>query len=69
MIVENEGYWIENNAVYRGEFYEDGIDQETVVKLDTMTMSDVELKKLIFIIEQLTKGLDSEDNGKWNEKL
>jgi gamma-glutamylcyclotransferase (GGCT)/AIG2-like uncharacterized protein YtfP len=69
MIVENEGYWIENNAVYRGEFYEDGIDKETVVKLDTMTMSDVELKKLIFIIEQLTKGLDSEDNSKWDEKL
>jgi flagellin-specific chaperone FliS len=28
-------------------------------------MNDVELKKLIFIIEQLTKGLDSENNGKW----
>ena len=65
LVVENEGYWIKDNAVYRAEFNGDGIDEDTAVKLDTMTMNDVELKKLIFIIEQLTKGLSNEDNGKW----
>ena len=55
LIMENEGFWIENNAVYRANFNGEAIDQETKTKLDTMTMNDVELKKLIFIIEQLTK--------------
>lgn len=55
LIMENEGYWIENNAVYRADFNGEDIDQDTKTKLDTMTMNDVELKKLIFIIEQLTK--------------
>jgi hypothetical protein len=65
LILEDEGYWIADNSVYRADFDGQEIDKETVVKLDTMTMNDVELKKLIFIIEQLTKGLDSENNGKW----
>jgi len=65
LIVENEGYWIKDNAVYRAEFTGDGIDEDTAVKLDTMTMNDVELKKHIFIIEKLTKGLSNEDSGKW----
>lgn len=66
LILDNHGYWIQNNAVYRAEFTGNGIDHNTTVQLDTMTMDDVELKKLIFIIEQLTEGLNNEDSSKWH---
>jgi hypothetical protein len=66
LIMEGRGYWISNNAVYYASFDDEGLDTENAVQLDTMTMSNVELEKLIFIVEQLTKGLSNEDSGKWN---
>ena len=55
LILEDGGYWISNNAVYYAGFNEDGLDTENAVQLDTTSMNDVELKKLMFIVEQLTK--------------
>lgn len=66
LIMDDEGYWIKDNAVYCAEFDGMRLDQENAIQLDTMTMNDVQLKKLIFIIEQLTKGLDNEDSSKWH---
>lgn len=65
VIMDGNGYWIDNNAVYSAPFDENGIDKDSMVKLDTMSMNDVELGKLLFIVEQLRKGLDDEDSGKW----
>jgi hypothetical protein len=66
LILEDGGYWISNNAVYYAGFDDEGLDTDNAVQLDTTSMNDVELKKLMFIVEQLTKGLGNEDSGEWN---
>jgi len=66
LILEDGGYWISNNAVYYAGFDDEGLDTENAVQLDTTSMNDVELKKLMFIVEQLTKGLGNEDSSQWN---
>ena len=55
LILEDGGYWISNNAVYYAGFNDEGLDTDNAVQLDTTSMNDVELKKLMFIVEQLTK--------------
>ena len=62
LILEDGGYWISNNAVYYANF-DDGLDTDNAVQLDTTHMNDVELKKLMFIVEQLTKELGNEDSS------
>jgi hypothetical protein len=63
LILEDGGYWISNNAVYYASFDDEGLDTDNAVQLDTTHMNDVELKKLMFIVEQLTKELGNEDSG------
>lgn len=63
LILEDGGYWISNNAVYYATFDDEGLDTDNAVQLDTTHMNDVELKKLMFIVEQLTKELGNEDSG------
>ena len=63
LILEDGGYWISNNAVYYANFDDEGLDTDNAVQLDTTHMNDVELKKLMFIVEQLTKELGNEDSS------
>lgn len=45
------------NALHVAEIIDGGFDEESVKRVDTMTMDDVELKKTMFIVEKLTEGL------------
>lgn len=45
------------NALYVAEMNEEGFDENSAKRVDTMTMDDVELKKTMFIVEKLTEGL------------
>jgi hypothetical protein len=55
MFFMNKAYWIENNAVYSADITENGIDKESKIAIDTMTMDDVELKQMQYIVEKLTE--------------
>jgi hypothetical protein len=66
LVVENEAYWIANNTVYVAHFAEGVVDKDSAKEVDTTTMNDVELKKMIKIIDELTEGNKNEDRGKWN---
>jgi len=55
MFIEDNAYWIDNNVVYKAKANNDEIDNNTVEKVDIMTMDKVELDKMIFIIEKLTE--------------
>ena len=69
LILEDQAFWIENNAVYVSTFDNGFVDKENAQKLDTMGMNDVELKKMMTIVEQLTKGLNDEGNGNRNKDI
>lgn len=53
MIVENEAYWIKDNQLYVAKFENGTIDTDSTSKVDTMSMSKVELEKTMFIVETL----------------
>jgi hypothetical protein len=55
MFTEDNAYWIDNNVVYKAKTNNDEIDNNTVEKVDIMTMDKVELDKMIFIIDKLTE--------------
>lgn len=58
-VLDGEAYWIKDNAVYVASMPNDqSIDKTSAKKLDIINMDDVQLKKIAFIIEKLTEGLE-----------
>lgn len=56
---ETEAYWIANNTFYVADVLDSVIVQETTREVDTMVMDDVQLKKIMEIVEMLGDGNDS----------
>ena len=62
--MDNQAYWIKDSIFYMADMSNDGgVDKDTTRRVDTMTMDKVQLKKMMFIIEKLTEGLE---NDSWN---
>lgn len=53
VFLENRAYWIEGDDFFVADTEEDEVLVDTKAKVDTMTMSPVELKKLIKVVEIL----------------
>lgn len=60
--IDGLAYWIEENALYQAEIINRNIIQETKKKVDTHTIDGVELDKIVFIVDRLTKGNDDSSN-------
>lgn len=65
LVLEDTAYWIKDNQVYSAKVLEDKIDGYSTSIVDTMGMDDVQLDKMIFIIDKLTEGTnnDRSDSG------
>jgi hypothetical protein len=63
---ETEAYWIANNVFYVADVMNNAIVQETTREVDTMAMDDVQLKKIIEIVDMLGEGNDSSSSGNKN---
>lgn len=59
---EDLAYWISDNTFYVANHNMGQIDKESASQVDTMVMNSVQLKKMVFIIEQLTEGIQ-DDSG------
>ena len=57
LIIEEQAYWIKNNAVFVAEIINGEIEKDTAKEVDTMAMDKVQLNKLMFIVEKLKEGL------------
>jgi hypothetical protein len=57
LILEEQAYWIKNNAVFVAEVINGEIEKDTAKEVDTMAMDKVQLNKLMFIVEKLKEGL------------
>lgn len=57
LILEEQAYWIKNNAVFVAEIINGEIEKDTAKEVDTMAMDKVQLNKLMFIVEKLKEGL------------
>lgn len=62
---KDHAYWIKDGQFVVADSKENKIDMDSVKPVDIMGMDDVELEKMIFIIEKLTEGTadDSRDSG------
>jgi hypothetical protein len=69
MIVENEAYWIKDNALYTAEVAEGEVDKNTTRKVDTMSMDKLQLEKTMFIVEKLREGQDHDNGSSGKPKL
>lgn len=58
MVVNSKAYWIKNNALYVADVLEGEVKKETTKEVDTMSMSKVELKEVLFIVEKLREDND-----------
>jgi len=58
MVVNSKAYWIKNNALYVADVLEGEVKKETTKEVDTMSMSNVELKEMLFIVEKLREDND-----------
>lgn len=60
--VDNKAYWIKENQFRVADMVDGRVDLETERQVDTMSMSKVELEKMLIIIEELTEG-DQHDSS------
>ena len=65
MVVKDKAYWLKDNGVYVADVVDGEINKDEARKVDTMTMSKVELDEMLFIIEKLREDdNDSRSTGK-----
>ena len=69
LVMGNDAYWIKDNVVYQAEFANDFIDTNSTKVVDIIHMDDVELKRMQFIIEQLTEGAEDDRSNPGNKNL
>ena len=62
VVVDGKAYWIKENTFYTADVVDGTVDKESTKEVDTMSMSDVELKKMLVIVETLREGKDN-DSG------
>jgi hypothetical protein len=62
VVVENKAYFIKNSGFYVANVVEGDVDKDSTKEVDTMSMNDVELKNIMYIVEVLTGG-DRNDSG------
>ena len=62
VIVDGKAYWIKENTFYTAEVVDGMVDKESTKEVDTMSMNDVELKKMLVIVETLREG-NNNDSG------
>lgn len=66
LVLEDVAYWIKDNKVYYANIQEDKIDGFSTSVVDTMGMDEVQLDKMIFIIDKLTEGTDNDRSNSGN---
>ena len=60
---DSEAYWISNNTFYVADVENQMIVQETTREVDTMAMDEVELKKIMDIVDMLGEDNDRGNSG------
>lgn len=69
VLTQDKAYWISDNALLVAGLIDGNIDKENAKVVDTMAMDKVELEKVIFIVEELTKGANNDNGNSGNKKL
>ena len=68
LIMDGQAYWTTNNILYTADLVNGDVDKDSARQVDTMTMDKVQLKKIIYIVEKLTEGLENNERGNSGDK-
>jgi hypothetical protein len=69
VFVDNEAYWIKNNALFVADMEEGVVAEETARVVDTMGMNRVQLEKVIHIVEALAEGRKDDSGHSGNKGI
>lgn len=67
LITEDYAYWIHKNVFYRADVEDGHVDRSTAHPINTEDMSELELKKMLKILDKLTDRSKNEDRGAGNK--
>jgi hypothetical protein len=63
VITEGRAYWILDNVFYTANAINGRVDESTVEPLDIEILSKKDLSKMLSILDDLRKGMESNDSG------
>jgi hypothetical protein len=63
VITEGKAYWILDNVFYTAKAISGRVDESTVKPLDIENLSKKDLSKMLSILDDLRKGMESNDSG------
>ena len=63
VITEGRAYWILNNVFYTANAINGRVDESTVEPLDIQNLPKKDLSKMLLILDDLRKGMESNDSG------
>ena len=63
VVVDGCAYWIKENTFYTAEVVDGIVNKESTKEVDAMSMNDVELKKMLVIVETLREGGNDAGGG------
>lgn len=69
IIAEDKAYWIKDNSVYTADIEDGFINNESAIVVDMMAVDDVQLDKMIFIVDKLTEGKQNDLGSTGNKKF
>lgn len=67
IVVGNTIYWIEDGFLVTANFVNGKPEESSKKRVDTYSMNDVELKRIVFIVDKLSEGR-SDDTGNTGNK-
>lgn len=56
IIMDDQAYWVKDNVFYTADMTDGDVNKNTTRIVDTMTMSKVQLDKMVFIMDRLREG-------------
>ena len=63
VITEGRAYWILDNVFYTANAINGRVDESTVKPLDIQNLPKKDLSKMLLILDDLRKGMESNDSG------
>lgn len=69
IITEDKAYWIRDNSVYAADIENGFINNDSATVVDMMAIDDVQLDKMIFIVDKLTEGKQNDLGSTGNKKF
>lgn len=63
LMVKGYAYWIRDNKLFKAEIIDNEVSEDNAIEVDIMSMNDVELKEILFIVDRLK---EDSYNDNWN---